>query len=270
MTEPFDAIIYAAGRSTRMGPAHANTPKILLEVGGKSLLEWHVKHLASVGVRHVHVVTGHHRDQVAGHIATLRLRHPMIQIEEVFNPDFNEGSALSMAASLPVIERERPGVLLMDGDVFYCLDLLKALIASPAAATLIIDREFSTQDDDPVLVPIRGGKPFEFVKKWRGEAELVGESVGFFKLTASKIPLLVAETLKRTTGLARSESYDEILRSMVKAGEFDFVDVTAFPWTEIDFPYDLEFARANVLSLIEAPAAEPTQTHGADALPRPL
>lgn len=257
MNEPFDAIIYAAGRSTRMGPAHANSPKILFEVGGKSLLEWHVTQLSAAGVGHLHVVTGHHRDQVRSHIAALQRRHPAIQISEVFNPDFNEGSALSMAASLPFLERERPGILLMDGDVLYSLDLLKALIASPAEATLLLDRGFSTQDDDPVLVPVNNGKPFEFVKKWRGEAEWVGESVGFFKLGASKIPQLVAETLKRTSGLGRSESYDDILRAMVKAGSFDFVDVTAFPWTEIDFPYDLEFARQHVLPQIEAAASKP-------------
>jgi len=44
------ALILAAGRGERMRPLTDTTPKPLLRAGGKSLLEYHVEHLAAVGI----------------------------------------------------------------------------------------------------------------------------------------------------------------------------------------------------------------------------
>jgi len=53
------ALIFAAGRGERMRPLTDATPKPLLEVGGKLLIEWHLDRLAAFGVRHVVVNTSH-------------------------------------------------------------------------------------------------------------------------------------------------------------------------------------------------------------------
>jgi choline kinase len=80
----------------------------------------------------------------------------------------------------------------------------------------------------------------------------VGESIGFFKLDAAEIPMLVEETRQRITGERRREPYDEVLRALVLAGRFGHEDVTGIPWTEIDFPEDVEHARSMVLPAVEA------------------
>lgn len=97
------------------------------------------------------------------------------------------------------------------------------------------------------MVPLRDGMPFDLVKQWRGEAGQVGESVGFFKLAPCHMPLLLAETRKRTSGPGRRDSLDEVLRALVRMGCFHAVDVTGLPWTEIDYPYDLVHAREAIL-----------------------
>jgi MurNAc alpha-1-phosphate uridylyltransferase len=51
------ALILAAGRGERMRPLSDHTPKPLLEVGGKKLIEWHLEALARAGVREVVINT---------------------------------------------------------------------------------------------------------------------------------------------------------------------------------------------------------------------
>ena len=241
--------IYAAGRATRLGPAFADRPKILLEIGDKTLLEWHLHRLAELGLRQLVLVTGHKREQIAERLPSLRDRSG-VEITEVVNPDFTEGSVLSFHVSIPEILRANGPVLLMDGDVVYPTELLKRLLASHHKSALLVDRNFSKADDDPVLVPLRGGKPFDFMKKWKGSADQVGESIGFFKLDSADVPVMIAETRQRAAGQGRLDSYDEVLRALVVAGRFESVDVTGLPWTEVDFPKDVEYARSQVLPAI--------------------
>ena len=57
------ALIFAAGLGERMRPLTDTTPKPLLRVGGKPLIEWHLEKLAALGIRDVVVNTSWLADQ---------------------------------------------------------------------------------------------------------------------------------------------------------------------------------------------------------------
>lgn len=57
------ALIFAAGLGERMRPLTNHTPKPLLPVGGKPLIEWHLEKLAAIDVRYVVINTSHLADQ---------------------------------------------------------------------------------------------------------------------------------------------------------------------------------------------------------------
>jgi choline kinase len=244
------AFIYAAGRGSRLGPEHSVRPKILLEVGGRTLLEWHVRQLREVGIQGIHVVVGYKADEVGCEMRALEAKYG-VPVSPILNPDYTEGSVLSVAASLPQLRAEREPVLLMDGDVLYGKDMLPRLVGSDHRTALLIDRSYSTADDDPVLVPVHEGRPFEFRKRWSGECDLVGESIGFFKVAPADMPALAEATVRRTTGASRRESYDEVLRDMVIRGLFGCEDVTGMHWAEVDFPQDIQYAIHKVLPHLE-------------------
>ncbi len=58
------AMVLAAGRGERMRPLTDATPKPLLKVQGKALIEWHLEALARDGIREVVVNAAWHEDQI--------------------------------------------------------------------------------------------------------------------------------------------------------------------------------------------------------------
>ena len=59
MAPPRTALILAAGRGERMRPLTDATPKPLLTLGGRRLIDWHLEALARAGVREVVVNVAH-------------------------------------------------------------------------------------------------------------------------------------------------------------------------------------------------------------------
>jgi N-acetyl-alpha-D-muramate 1-phosphate uridylyltransferase len=62
--KPIKAMILAAGRGERMRPLTDHTPKPLLPVRGKPLIEWHIEALARDGVREIVVNTAWLEDKI--------------------------------------------------------------------------------------------------------------------------------------------------------------------------------------------------------------
>lgn len=58
------AMILAAGRGERLRPLTDQTPKPLIEVGGQSLISYHLEHLAQAGFREVVINISHLGDQI--------------------------------------------------------------------------------------------------------------------------------------------------------------------------------------------------------------
>ncbi len=249
------AIIYAAGTGRRLEGRFGKIPKLMIPFGGRSLLDWHLQRLREIGCEDVVVVTGYLREPLEVALQALGKVHGL-RSRAIYNPDYFEGSVLSFAVSLPELVDQREPVLLMDGDVLYPTAILERLWRSPHPTALLVDRDYSTADDDPVLVPMRAGRPFEFRKKWAGQADSVGESIGFFKVDPRDLPRLIELTRTRLTGAARQDSYDEVLRQLVQEDRFAAVDVTGLPWTEIDFPGDADRAEHEVLPAILRLAAK--------------
>lgn len=113
---PASAIILAAGRGERLRPLTDHTPKPLLVVRGKPLIEWHLLALAAAGVRDVVINTAWLEDRFPAALGDgarwgLRLH---------YSPEGRDhGGALEtaggIAKALPVLA---PVFWVVSGDVF--------------------------------------------------------------------------------------------------------------------------------------------------------
>ena len=74
-----EAIILCGGLATRLGEAAKTVPKVLLEIAGKTVLEWQIRLLMEAGVTKVVLASGHLHDvlyeRVGDDYAGMRIRY---------------------------------------------------------------------------------------------------------------------------------------------------------------------------------------------------
>jgi choline kinase len=246
------AIILAAGRGLRLQQAdERQLPKCLLQFGGMSLLERHLRLLKEAGVDETVLALGYRHERVAAEIDRLQWR-PRPEI--VLNPRFELGSVLTVHSAADALTRGGE-VLLMDADVLYDGRIAGALVAGERPVNrLLIDRDFES-GDEPVKLCISDGVPIELRKQLAEDLhyDTIGESVGFFRFTeagARRLAALVAGYVERDLAhLPHEEAVRDLLRE--RSQNFEVADVTGAPWIEIDFPTDVVRAAHEVLPQLQ-------------------
>lgn len=123
LIRPAAVIVLAAGEGTRMKSA---TPKVLHEIGGRSLLGHALVAARSLAPHHLVVVVRHARDLVAGHVAGLDPQALIADQDDV------KGTGRAVECGLEVLPDDLDGVVVVTyGDVPL---LTPATLAALAAA----------------------------------------------------------------------------------------------------------------------------------------
>jgi choline kinase len=243
-------LILAAGVGKRLGSAVSGVsrkPKAMLNFGGKSLMARHVAILNQLGLSQITVVIGFEAEDMRASLAPLG----ELPISIVMNPDFREGSVVSLWTARHVL-RSGGEVILMDADVLYDQRLMARLIDSLHPNCLLLDREIEP-GDEPVKLCIQGGRIVDFHKRPTEPHEWHGESVGFFRFTPDAAAELANRAEDYVSSGRRGMEYEEPIRDMMMASagdRFGFEDISGLPWTEIDFPEDIVKAEALVPELV--------------------
>ena len=112
---PVDAILMAGGKGERLRPLTEKTPKPLLKVGDKCIIDYNIDRLISYGVRHISVTVNYLREQLEAHFAEPR---DNIQVKTIREPKF-----LGTIGSVKFVEMfYNETVLLMNSDIFTNID----------------------------------------------------------------------------------------------------------------------------------------------------
>jgi choline kinase len=244
------ACILAAGVGNRLGEVDDKLPKALLEFGGKSLLVRHLENLARIGAASVVIGTGYRAEDLQAAAAAADFPG---EIDFVHNPDFEEGSVITMAVLGEAMMSAGGPVILMDADVMYDPRLMARLANSAHANCLLVDRDFE-EGDEPVKICVRGETDLvDFRKVVETPFDWCGESVGFFKWSPAMAENLTRRAEAYISRGDREAPYEEIIRDAIldAPADFAFEDITGTPWIEIDFAEDVVRAEAEILPLID-------------------
>ena len=105
----------AGGKGERLRPLTEKTPKPLLEVGGKCIIDHNVDRLISYGVQHVNVTVNYLGEQLEEHFAT---PHDGVRVRTFHEPKF-----LGTIGSIKFVDTfYNDTVLVMNSDLFTNID----------------------------------------------------------------------------------------------------------------------------------------------------
>ena len=112
---PVDAVLMAGGKGERLRPLTEKTPKPLLPVGEKAIIDHNVDRLISYGIQHISVTVNYLKEQIEEHYHDPRNG---VQINTVREPKY-----LGTIGSIRFVPQfYNDTVLLMNSDVFTNID----------------------------------------------------------------------------------------------------------------------------------------------------
>lgn len=237
------AIILAAGVGKRFKEVTDHKPKCLIEIQGQSLLERALRALGVAGVTDAVVVIGYRGEMIEQEIGATCGN---VQVRYVFNEIFTKGAILSLWSAREEFDDD---ILIMDADVLFPVAMIERLIRSPHANCFLLDGSSENTGEEQMLLT-RGGRVLNIVRGGSGDFDVIGESVGFLKVSRADAPLLRAILEDFVTHGRDSIEHEEAFPTFMAQRDIGFERVDDLPWIEIDFPEDLERAEREVLPKI--------------------
>lgn len=127
-----NAVIMAAGESTRLLPYTIENPKGLLSIKGEVLIERQIRQILSAGITQIVIVVGYQKEKF------YYLKNKFKGIEIVYNPYFNERNNLD---SLIVAKSYLRNSYICSSDNYYAINPFKAYKYESSYATIYFNKQ---------------------------------------------------------------------------------------------------------------------------------
>jgi choline kinase len=208
-------------------------PKCLAEIGGRPLILHQLEALSDHGVGPVLMVVGYNHEAIRAVVGQ--------RVEYLVNERFRETNSLY---SLWLAREWVKGpFVLLNSDLFFDPEILARVLEDPG--NVLAYDSTSSRGREQTKVAIRGRKVIDLGKDLP-PASARGESLGLLKFEADGAHAMMEVAAHQIEGGHEQAWVIEATRAVCKMVPLYGTNVAGLPWTEVDFPHDLEEARSEV------------------------
>ena len=237
------AIILAAGMASRLRPLTLTTPKSLLKVGERSLLQRSMDALIANGVTEFCIVTGYLHEMIEDFVR--KQYADSIQVTFIYNKVYETTNNIySLWLARPFAEGQE--VLLLDSDLLYDPQIVTRVLATDAPNVLTLIRHELGEEEMKVVTDAQGS--IKEISKTCNPAEAAGESLGIEKMGKDYTKVLYRE-LEPMMNEEHLENvfYERAFERLIPQGHtYQVLDVTELFSCELDTIEDFENAKAKI------------------------
>lgn len=232
---PLDAVLMAGGKGERLRPLTLETPKPLLKIGGKAIIDYNVDALHGVGVDNIFVTVNYFKEQIISHFAG---SEPEVKCVA-------EPCRLGTIGSLSLVKGLRnDNLLLMNSDILTSLDFEK----------LWITHISSGADLTIAAVPYPVTIPFAILETDGNRVSGLTEKPTFNYFASGGVYILKRKLVERIPAGEYLDAPDFIESLLRDGGKVVYHPVDG-TWIDIGSPADFKYADAlmNSNSLLGKP-----------------
>lgn len=241
-------VVLAAGRGSRLGRLGADTPKWLLDIGGRTIAERQLEAIAAVAgpIGSVRVVTGHADDEIRRFLS-----RRLDEVSVLFNPDYARlNNWYSVLLALRALGDEDPDarVAIINGDLFAAPAWIAAFLTESATtdAESLVGVDLSRElTDESMRVSASTGPPATIGAIGKvGVVDAAGEYVGLL-MARGGVLAAFREALEHFVDDegSRDEWYERaVALTAAKGAQWVVWPTPDGNWVEIDDDGDLDAA----------------------------
>ena len=242
------AVILAAGMASRLRPLTAHTPKCLLKIGERSLLQRSMDALISNGIHDFVFVTGYLHTMIEDFVTRT---YPDLKVQFVHNEVYaSTNNIYSLWLALPAVGNER--MLLLDSDLLYDPQIITRVLAQQDDDVLTLIRHELGEEEMKVVTDERGS--ITEISKTCDPVLAAGESLGIEKMGTAYIQALYQE-LDVMMNVEHLENvfYERAFERLIPKGHtFSVLDVTDLFSCELDCVEDFENAKQMIPDYLQS------------------
>lgn len=238
------AIILAAGMASRLRPLTNNTPKCLLKIGERSLLQRSIDALTSNGIKEIVIVTGYLHNQIEDFV---RQQYPSLAVSFIHNDVYDSTNNIySLWLARPKADGEE--ILLLDSDLLYDPKIITRVLDTPAENILTLIRHDLGEEEMKVVTDGGSEGNITEISKTCSPADAIGESLGIEKMGKSYTSALYKELEPMMTQEhLENVFYEKAFERLIPKGHtFKVLDVTDLFSCELDTVEDFQNAKEKI------------------------
>lgn len=222
---PLDAVLMAGGKGERLRPLTLTSPKPLLPVGGKAIIDYNVEELEANGVNSIFVTVNYLKEQIIDHFAG---RDSRAEVSCIAEPQ-RLGTIGSLSLVAPLLTHRN--ILVMNSDLLTTIDFeafYRHHIESGADLTI-------------AGVPYTVSVPYAILDTEGERVRALREKPTFNYLANGGVYIMKRALVDRIPAATFTDAPDfieELIRDGLKVGFFPIEGI----WIDIGNPNDYDYA----------------------------
>jgi len=242
------SVILAAGKGTRLKARTDTLPKAMIEIGGKSLLEYSLESLVLNGITDVIIVVGFCHETITKRFGT---RYRGLKIRYVTNDNYaGSGSMYSLSLVNGIIEDE---ILLMESDLLYEPRAINIVLNGNLPNAILVTK-LSGSGDEVYICANDNMEITELGKNIpeRSKKHAIGELAGISRFQREFLELVFKKAQEDFKKGELNHHYEECIFRTSKSTTPVYAEpANDLAWIEIDSEEDLQKARELIYPLIK-------------------